>query len=55
MRPSCPTGDGVCQSAGGFGSAFPTPAAMAGAPESFYRDAGRAAQSGDPEARAAKP
>jgi N-glycosylase/DNA lyase len=33
-------------SAGGHGRAFPTPAAMAGAPESFYRDVARAGYRG---------
>jgi N-glycosylase/DNA lyase len=34
------------RSAGGFGMAFPTPAAMAAAPESFYRDEVRAGYRG---------
>ena len=34
------------RSAGGFGRAFPTPAAMAAAPEAFYRDAVRAGYRG---------
>jgi N-glycosylase/DNA lyase len=34
------------RSAGGYGSAFPTPAAMAAAPEPFYRDAVRAGYRG---------
>jgi 3-methyladenine DNA glycosylase/8-oxoguanine DNA glycosylase len=34
------------RSAGGFGRAFPTPAAMAAAPEGFYRDAVRAGYRG---------
>src|SRR5918999_6114174 len=34
------------ESAGGFGRAFPTPAAMASAPESFYRDVARAGYRG---------
>ena len=34
------------ESAGGFGRAFPTPAAMASAPESFYRDVVRAGYRG---------
>jgi 3-methyladenine DNA glycosylase/8-oxoguanine DNA glycosylase len=34
------------QSAGGHGRAFPTPAAMAAAPEAFYRDVARAGYRG---------